>query len=332
MVRIFLATFLCACVCFQTLAAEIPDVVMQRAQSVCKIRVCNAVGSCSYLGNGYWLTNRHVVCSCGKASIHFKNGNSVSGQTVIRGTTVDLALVKTGVVNLDPIPLSNVKPEIGEIVYPTGYDFGKTHYIWPAKTTERWNSSRAKYVGVDSRKGPIVGNSGGPVLNARGELVAALRANSGGSNRVGTGSTLDVGFDQTRDFLTQFFQRRGDCPNGQCPRIQGGYLPGVVVPKLPKSEKVAPNQKTIPVVPVVPRVIDVTPKLRKDPPPEATLDIEQIKADLLKAMAGDERFRGPVGPRGPKGDSAAAPPVDVDAIVQRVKAEILRSLRVRTTQ
>lgn len=135
-------------------------------------------------GNGLVLTSNHVVAGerrrrRGGARVVLYDGRVLDAEVVKRSCALDLALLRlrgeTGGLPAAPVGDSDAL-RVGELVYAIGHPWGN-----PGTTTagvvsgldvpggrSRWGSS-TKYVRSDVALAP--GNSGGPLLNAGGEVV-----------------------------------------------------------------------------------------------------------------------------------------------------------------
>lgn len=330
------------------LAEGIPDAVKQAYQSVGRITKSQPDGvmqhgSATYLGDGLWITNRHVVLSSqrGQFTITTKDGRELPAKVVaVEDGGPDLALVETANQDayLRPVPLSESETKIGDLVYPSGFDQGnmKWHTIWAARVTERYATGSVDSVGLGPRKGAISGNSGGPTFNSKGELIAPLNANGGAhyserfGPRDGLGTTITVSWSGTRYFLLPWRRRvmeslaqYGRCNPGQgCPPmspIQGGSVPRPTLPQYPQPQQQTPPPSFQP---------------STQPQQQSPLDYEKLADEVITRMAKDDRFKGPrgeQGARGPQGPSGAPGPAGTvsekqllalsSAIMQHLKAD-----------
>ena len=129
--------------------------------------------------DGLVLTNHHVVAGGrrdGRVRVILHDDRTFETEVVKRGRDLDLALVriKDGPDDLPVAPVGNSdKLRVGELVYAIGHPWGSlgsvTAGIVSGLGTARRQGGRARYVESDIALAP--GNSGGPLLNARGEVV-----------------------------------------------------------------------------------------------------------------------------------------------------------------
>ncbi|MCS7066876.1 MAG: trypsin-like peptidase domain-containing protein [Fimbriimonadales bacterium] len=148
--------------------------------------------------DGYILTNDHVVSGADEVEVTFTDGSKASG-TVLRAPNMDIALVKVDRKNLPTAMLgdsSAVKP--GQIVFAFGSPFGleKTVTMGIVSAVGRREVIRGAdmpryYPDMIQTDAPINGgNSGGPLVNARGEVIGINTAIVSGL----TGGNVGIGF------------------------------------------------------------------------------------------------------------------------------------------
>ena len=134
-------------------------------------------------GDGLVLTNHHVVAGGrrrrGKVRVALRDGRTLDARVVKSDRSLDLALLRVEGEHGD-LPVARVGDSdalrVGELVYAIGHPWGSVGAVsagivggvgelrWPRR------GSSARYVRSDVALAP--GNSGGPLLNARGEVVA----------------------------------------------------------------------------------------------------------------------------------------------------------------
>ena len=282
-------------------------------------------GSATYLGDGLWLTNAHVVLSSAKGTftVTLKSGQVLAARVLHceLDKEPDLAVVETSPVNLKPVAVADKPPAIGDLVFPSGFDRGRLewHTIWPARVDEIYSGGDFASTGLGARKGAISGNSGGPTFNESGELIAPLNANNGPSTLTGGGGTVSVCFRNTRIFLLPWRNRvmralQQNCPpNGQCyPQQPPQYNPQPQPSPVPRP--VLPPNQDIPSFKPAPTPIagtcpgahcpGCTVGHQQDPPvSQVDIDYDRLAKIVIAKIADDDRFRGPAGPKGDKGDT-----------------------------
>jgi serine protease Do len=128
-----------------------------------------------WTNDGMILTNAHVV-NHHDPQVILPDGSSVTGRLIERDPEIDLALIKIEVGNLSslsPAVMGSVR--VGEIAFAIGHPWGNQGYV-----TAGIVSALGKFqVPHSGRTIPVIrtdavlapGNSGGPLVNAAGELI-----------------------------------------------------------------------------------------------------------------------------------------------------------------
>jgi len=143
-------------------------------------------------GKGYVLTNHHVVDGADKITVILKDGREADGELIGSDGPTDIALLKIDLPNLTDVTLANSDTvKVGDYVIAIGNPFGigQTVTTGIVSALDR-NTSRGdtyqNYIQTDAAINQ--GNSGGALLNSKGELIginAAILSRSGGSNGIG---------------------------------------------------------------------------------------------------------------------------------------------------
>jgi serine protease Do len=137
--------------------------------------------------DGLVLTNYHVVVGRRggrRIQVVLHDGRPFGAEIVKRDRSLDLALLRTkGPGDLPAAPLGDSDAlRVGELVFAIGHPWGRlssaTAGIVSGLGVVRGPGGRARYIQSDVSLAP--GNSGGPLLNARGE-VAGINAMISGS-------------------------------------------------------------------------------------------------------------------------------------------------------
>lgn len=145
--------------------------------------------------DGYILTNSHVV-SDGDASeinVLFSDNKTLKAELVWNDTTLDLAVIKVDANNLNPIDLGDSdKIKVGDksiaIGNPLGLELQSTVTSGIISGLDRTVSFQngAQMDGLMQTDAAInAGNSGGALLNSKGELIAINTAKAGNSDGIG---------------------------------------------------------------------------------------------------------------------------------------------------
>jgi S1-C subfamily serine protease len=128
--------------------------------------------------NGHVITNHHVIEGCQKVKIHHK-GKSIAATVVTFDPRNDLALLKGDFRPSTVLSLSTNSPELLQDVYVAGYPFGRK-VSTGVKVTKGIISSitgignNYSNIQIDAALQP--GNSGGPILDDKGNVVGVAVA------------------------------------------------------------------------------------------------------------------------------------------------------------
>ena len=133
-------------------------------------------------GDGLVLTNHHVISGRrrrGNLRVALHNGRTLDADVVKSGRNLDLALLRLEgeYGDLPETPLGDSEAlRVGELVYAIGHPWGSIGAVSAGivggvgELRGPGRNSSVRYVRSDVALAP--GNSGGPLLNARGEVVA----------------------------------------------------------------------------------------------------------------------------------------------------------------
>ncbi len=164
-----------------TLSSAIGEMIGGAHENVVQVRTRGrgAAAGVIWGEEGLILTNHHVVGGGrrgGRVQVVLHDGRTFEAEVVRRGRDPDLALLRLeeapGDLPATPVGDSD-KLRVGELVYAIGHPWGRlgavTAGIVSGLGVARGPGGRARYVQSDVSLAP--GNSGGPLLNARGEVV-----------------------------------------------------------------------------------------------------------------------------------------------------------------
>ncbi len=127
---------------------------------------------------GHIVTNHHVIEGCKEVKVH-KDGDVYKGKVLAKDKINDLALIKS---NFKPnviFPLSDKNPSILQPIFVAGFPFGNV-LSSSVKVTQGIVSSETgignnySNIQIDAALQP--GNSGGPILDKKGNVVAVAVA------------------------------------------------------------------------------------------------------------------------------------------------------------
>lgn len=167
-------------------------------------------------GDGYILTNHHVVDDAGDIIVVLKDRREFTAELVGGDEKTDIAVLKIDAENLRDVEFaSNDSTKVGDYVIAIGNPFGLGHTVTSGIVSAlgRQISGGDRYqdfIQTDASINP--GNSGGALVNSKGELIginSAIISRSGGNNGIG----FAVPTKMARSVMTQLISygevRRG---------------------------------------------------------------------------------------------------------------------------
>jgi serine protease Do len=168
---------------------------------------------------GYLLTNYHVIEGADRITVTLADGRALKGDVVGTDPAIDVALLKvSGAGALPEAALGNSDElRVGEWVCAIGNPLGYVHSVTVGVVSfigrKLFDASLDDYIQTDAAIN--LGNSGGPLINARGEVIGINSAISSRATNIG----FAVPINQAAAILPQL-KARG--------RVSRGFL-GVVL-------------------------------------------------------------------------------------------------------
>lgn len=158
-------------------------------------------------GDGYILTNNHVVRNAETIRVTLSNNRSYCGQVVARDGYSDLALVKIDAGSLPVARLGsskNIRP--GDYAIAIGTPMGLHHSVTMGIVSAIGRSlnglnSNVELIQTDAAINP--GNSGGPLLNIDGEVIGINMAIRSDAQNIGFSIPVDVAKETARKMLRE---------------------------------------------------------------------------------------------------------------------------------
>jgi serine protease Do len=137
--------------------------------------------------NGLILTNNHVV---GRQTpiVLLQDDHEYETRLLARDPDVDLALLSIdNVADLTPLRPASVSPRVGEMVFAFGHPWGQRNTVTRGIVSALVSAQnrRGEKLPVIRSDAPLApGNSGGPLVNARGEVIGINAMIIGGDQSV----------------------------------------------------------------------------------------------------------------------------------------------------
>ena len=138
---------------------------------------------------GFILTNFHVIEDADRITVTLADGRALRAEVVGSDPAIDVALIKvSGAGALEPAPLGNSDDlRVGEWVCAIGNPLGYVHSVTVGVVSfigrKLFDASLDDYIQTDAAIN--FGNSGGPLINARGEVIGINSALSSRASSIG---------------------------------------------------------------------------------------------------------------------------------------------------
>jgi serine protease Do len=137
-------------------------------------------------GDGWVLTSHHVVARGRSFKVTLDDDASYEAHVLSRDPEKDLALLGIPANGYPSAVFSERKPRPGEMVFAFGHPWGQravlTGGVLSAVTLARTRSGEIPVLRTDAHLAP--GNSGGPLLNAAGEVIGLNAMIFGGDQSI----------------------------------------------------------------------------------------------------------------------------------------------------
>jgi serine protease Do len=165
--------------------------------------------------DGYILTNHHLVENAERLTVRLADGRSLKAEAVGSDPDTDIALIKVSAPR--PLPHATLGDSdtlrVGDWVLAIGNPLAYEHTVTAGVVSfigrKLFDSSLDRYIQTDAAIG--FGSSGGPLVNARGEVIGINAAISSRASNIG----FAVPINQATDILPQL---------RQAGRVTRGYI------------------------------------------------------------------------------------------------------------
>ena len=165
---------------------------------------------------GYVVTNQHVIGNADEITVRLHDGRSVQAEVIGSDPNADIAVIKIPAEDLTAINLGNSdKLRVGDFVVAIGNPFGLRQTVTSGIVSALGRSG----LGIEDYEDFIQtdasinqGNSGGALVNLRGELIGvntAIYGPSGGNVGIGFAIPINMVLGLTRQIVEFGEVRRG---------------------------------------------------------------------------------------------------------------------------
>lgn len=165
--------------------------------------------------DGYIVTNHHVIDKADEVIVRLDDRRELKAKVIGSDQLSDTALIKIEANGLKPLPIgSSSQLKAGEWVLaigsPFGFDYSVTAGIVSAKGRSLMNQNYVPFIQTDVAVNP--GNSGGPLLNLKGEAVGVnsqIFSNTGGFMGLSFAIPIELVLDVVEQLKTDGQVSRG---------------------------------------------------------------------------------------------------------------------------
>jgi Tol biopolymer transport system component len=159
--------------------SSVQAITAKARRSVVKVLTNLASGSGWVIdSDGLIMTNNHVIVDASSIAVRLDDGTNYQATVVGRDLTHDLAVLKINATGLIPLPFSAVTDEdLGGDVLVLGYPLGSNELNVTRGVISAVKRDQGRNLNVVQTDAAVnFGNSGGPMLNLRGEVVGIVSA------------------------------------------------------------------------------------------------------------------------------------------------------------
>jgi serine protease DegQ len=166
--------------------------------------------------DGYILTNNHVISQVQNIRVGLWDGRFAAAQVIGSDPETDLAVLKIDLTGLPAAPLAeNSSVRVGDVVLAIGNAFGLSHTVTMGiiSATGRNDLRSVLYEDFIQTDAAInAGNSGGALINYRGEVIGINTRNVGqaqGAQNIGFAIPIAMAKDVMQQIVENGSVRRG---------------------------------------------------------------------------------------------------------------------------
>lgn len=160
-------------------------------------------------GDGYIVTNNHVIDGASKITVTLKDGTSYPAALVGTDSKGDIAVIKIDASGLQPAVIGDSSElQVGDLAVAVGNPLGQLG----GTVTDGIISALDRQIDLDGKTMTLLqtnaainpGNSGGGLFNSKGELIGVVVAKSSGSGIEGLGFAIPI--NTAKDLIDQIME------------------------------------------------------------------------------------------------------------------------------
>jgi serine protease Do len=184
-----------------TQSLSVPEIVKKVSPSV--VEICTRKGEGTgmiFNANGYILTNYHVISGFKNVKVILSNGKEVTAKVINYDTVSDLAVIKLadntkvpGVIQFGNSAILRVGESVVAIGNPLGTAFLETVTTGVVSALNRHitiKNSNLTFIQTDAAINS--GNSGGPLINTKGQVIGMNTAKISEEGVAGLGFSIPI--------------------------------------------------------------------------------------------------------------------------------------------
>jgi serine protease Do len=162
--------------------------------------------------NGLILTSNHVVGQR-LPIVLLQDDREYESRLLARDPDVDLALLSIDTTQLTPLQPASISPRVGEMVFAFGHPWGQRNTVTRGivsalVSAQNRRGDKLPVIRSDATLAP--GNSGGPLVNASGEVIGINAMIVGGDQSVSIAASV------ARDFVNKTLaNQKTNVPSGR---------------------------------------------------------------------------------------------------------------------
>lgn len=141
------------------------------------------IGSGFFVAPGVLATARHQIEGTRRILVHMPAGGTIQARMIAMDKARDTALIRVDTPGPGALPLSNGKPSLGEEVFTVGCPLGLSHTLTRGVVSQPDRVIRGQHL-IQTDLAINQGNSGGPLVNAKGEVIGVVHGRLTESNGI----------------------------------------------------------------------------------------------------------------------------------------------------